>query len=188
MLMKLIKRHELLQKHHPIQATWKSMLPFMKPTGPASVYQKLSKPISKHMMRHPKKYGYTKAGIGGAFTVGTGFGIADALKKGDYGTAAMEAALLPFGGGMTAKGIQLLSKGKKAKGGIGAFKKKAGRKTKKFAQKGDKWTLPILAGGAGTAWARGEFDAEAGGYFTATEQEQIWQVLKTVAKDIENYN
>jgi len=158
--------------------------------GPASVYEKLSKPISKHMLKYPKTYGYTKAGIGGAFTAGTVAGVVDATKKGDYGTAAMEAALLPFGGGMTAKGIQLATKGLKSTKGIGAFIQKAGRKTKKFTKKGDKWTLPLLGIGAGTAWARGEFDeaeaAEAGAY-TEIEQEQIWQILTKVAKDIENF-
>ena len=148
--------------------------------GPQSVYQKLMKPVSKHMMKHPKKYGYTKAGIGGAFTVGTGFGIADAIKKGHYGTAALEASLLPFGGAWTAKGLQLATKGIKSKRGIGAFKK-AGAVKKKLDKQ--KWVLPAFIGGGGTMLYRGEGEAQA---YTEADADQIFKIVEKIAKDINN--
>jgi|ETNvirnome_2_130_1030620.scaffolds.fasta_scaffold02791_2 hypothetical protein len=148
--------------------------------GPQSVYQKLMKPVSKHMMKHPKKYGYTKAGIGGAFTVGTGFGIADAIKKGHYGTAALEASLLPFGGAWTAKGLQLAAKGIKSKRGIGAFKK-AGAVKKKLDKQ--KWVLPAFIGGGGTMLYRGEGEAQA---YTEADADQIFKIVEKIAKDINN--
>ena len=40
---------------------------------------------------------------------------AKAAREGRWGTAALDVALIPFGGAMTAKGIQLASKGWKGK-------------------------------------------------------------------------
>ena len=135
---------------------------YAKVAAPASKYigkpytKHIGQPISKHMMRHPKKYGYTKAGIGGAFTGATIYGAQKAAREGDWGIAAMDVALLPFGGAMTAKGIQLASKGWKGKQ---TFLRSGN--VKKWARK-QGWTLPVLAGGAGTALYRGEGEGEAG--------------------------
>jgi len=128
-------------------------LPFTRTgKGPRSLYQQTLGPrISKHMMKYPKTYGTAKAGIGGAFTGYTvGEGI-DAAREGRWGTAALEASLIPFGGAMTAKGVQLLSKGWKGKK---TFLKSGN--IKRGLDKTARWaTIPMLAG-AGTAWYRGE--------------------------------
>ena len=132
-------------------------LPFTRTgKGPQSLYQMAQKPISKHMMKYPKTYGYGKAGIGGAFTYATGKGAYDAAREGNWGTAAMQASLIPFGGAWTAKGVQLASKGWKGKQ---TFLRSGN--VKKWARK-QGWTLPVLAGGAGTALYRGEGEGEAG--------------------------
>ena len=96
--------------------TWKGTLPFTRTgKGPQSLYQMAQKPISKHMMKYPKTYGYGKAGIGGGFTYLSGKEAMESAREGKWGTAALDASLIPFGGAMTAKGIQLLSKGWKGK-------------------------------------------------------------------------
>jgi len=128
-------------------------LPFTRTgKGPRSLYQQTLGPrISKHMMKYPKTYGTAKAGIGAAFTGYTVGESIDAAREGKWGTAALEASLIPFGGAMTAKGVQLLSKGWKGKK---TFLKSGN--IKRGLDKTARWaTIPLLAG-AGTAWYRGE--------------------------------
>jgi len=151
-----------------------------KVAAPASKYigkpytKHISKPLSKHMMKYPKTYGYTKAGIGGAFTGASLWGAGKAAHEGKWGTAAMQASLIPFGGGMTAKGIQLASKGWKGKQ---TFLRSGN--VKKWARK-QGWTLPAILGGAGTAWWRGEGEA---GELANDELNLIGNIAVQIAED-----
>ena len=153
---------------------------YSKVAAPASKYigqpykKHISKPLSKHMMKYPKTYGTTKAGIGGAFTGATIYGAQKAAREGDWGTAAMDVGLLPFGGAMTAKGIQLASKGWKGKK---TFLRSGN--VKKWARK-QGWTLPAILGGAGTAWGRGEGEA---GELANDELNLIGNIAVQIAED-----
>jgi len=126
------------------------------------------------MMKYPKTYGYTKAGIGGAFTGASLWGAGKAAQEGKWGTAATNVALLPFGGGMTAKGIQLASKGWKGKKTF----LRAGN-VKKWARK-QGWTLPAILGGAGVGLYRGEGEA---GELANDELNLIGNIAVQIAED-----
>jgi len=159
--------------------TWKGTIPFTgKGKGPPSLYQTAEKGISKHMMKYPKTYGYGKAGIGAAFTGYTvGEGI-DAAREGRWGTAALNVGLLPFGGGMTAKGVQLATKGWKGKKTF----LKAGN-IKKWARKQGWPAAGLLAGGIGTAWYRGEGEAGEAGELANDEINLIGNIAVQLAED-----
>ena len=106
--------------------------------------------------------------------------IREGLKNKDYGQVALGAGfMLPSVGGV-AKGIQGLK--------IAGVSGKAAKVSKKV--RGKSWKDPrtwgpfgLIAGGALTAR---DAEAEPGVVFTETDKEEIWQVLKTVAKDTEN--
>ena len=156
--------------------TWKGTLPFTSGgKGPQSLYQMAQKPISKHMMKYPKTYGYGKAGIGGGFTYLSGKGAMESAREGKWGSAALEASLIPFGGAVTAKGIQLLSKGWKGKK---TFLRSGN--VKKGLSKTAKWaTIPML-GGIGAAWWRGEGEA---GELANDEKNLIENIAIQIAED-----
>ena len=155
--------------------TWKGTLPFTRTgKGPPSFYQStIGKPISRHMMRHPKKYGTAKGLAGLGFGGTSAIYAVDAARKGDYGSAAFEASLIPFGGAWAAKGLQLATKGSKAKK---TFKRAGG--IKKILDKQAKWTVPLGLGGAGTAWYRGEGE---GAQLGDDEQNLIMNIAQKVA-------
>ena len=160
-------------KASPKAGTWKSMLPFTKTTGPRSVWQTL-----KH--KYPKTTGGITAGVGGSLAYS---GVKDAhqgYKEGDYGKMAL-------GIGSTALGVPWASRALQAMRIKGLSGKAA--KVSKVAR-GKTWKDPrtwgpfgLIAGGALTAK---DAEAEPGVVFNETDKEEIWQVLKTVAKDIEN--
>ena len=156
------------------QGTWKGTLPFTKGgKGPPSLYQQGMKPVSRHMMRHPKKYGAAKGLAGLGFGGASAYGAYKSAREGNWGTAALEASFIPFGGAWAAKGLQLATKGSKAKD---TFKKAGG--IKKLLDKQAKWTIPLGLGGAGTAWYRGEGELDQ---LSADEENLIMNIAQKVA-------
>ena len=156
------------------QGTWKGTLPFTKGgKGPPSLYQQGMKPVSRHMMRHPKKYGAAKGLAGLGFGGASAYGAYKSAREGNWGTAALEASFIPFGGAWAAKGLQLATKGSKAKD---TFKKAGG--IKKLLDKQAKWTIPLGLGGAGTAWYKGEGEAPQ---LSDDEQNLIMNIAQKVA-------
>jgi len=142
--------------------------------GPKSAWQVFKK-------KYPKIA--ASAGIGTAGYFGKiGYeDVREGLKKKDYGQVALGAGFMIPSVGAAAKGIQALR--------IPGVAGKAAKVSKKF--RGKDWKDPRTWGpialiGGGALTARDTEAAEAGAY-TEAEQEQIWEILKTVAKDIENY-
>ena len=163
---------------------------FLKHTGISRLFREASgqKPSWSGSLtgwaakKAPKTYGTAKIAVGGALT---GYGLKEGyqgVKEKDYGKAAIGLGESLWGTGIVLRGGQLVASGIKSKKGIDAFKKATKAKAKWKKSKADWGILPLIAGGALTA----KDDAEAAGY-TAAEQEQIWQILTTVSKDIENY-
>ena len=157
------------------EGTWWGTLPLTRTgKGPPSVYQSMiGKPISRHMMRNPKKYGAAKGLAGLGFGGAGAYGAYKSAREGDWGTAALEASFIPFGGAVAAKGLQLATKGSKAKD---TFKKAGG--IKKLLDKQAKWTIPLGLGGAGTAWYRGEGELDQ---LSADEENLIMNIAQKVA-------
>ena len=155
-------------------ATWKSMLPFTKTTGPRSVWQTL-----KH--KYPKTTGGITAGVGGSFAYSGQKTAREGYKEKDYGKMALGIGEMGIGVPWASKAIQAM----RIKGVSG----KAAKVSK--VARGKSWKDPrtwgpfgLIAGGALTAR---DAEAEPGITFTESQSEEIYQILKTVAKDIENY-
>lgn len=130
----------------------------------------------------PKTYGAAKMGVGSAFVGSGAYTGIQGLREGDPGKAAMGLGEALIGPGMVMRGNKLFQFGRKKKG-MEAFKK-ASKGAKKWEKsKIGLASLPLFFGGALTAKA----EAEPGVTFTESESADIYKILKTVAKDIENF-
>ena len=154
-------------------------------TGIPALSRFTGKHATQIAKKHPKSYATAKGAVGAAFAVPGVINVGQGIREGDPGKVALGAGETMLGGGIGLRAAQLFARGMQGKKGIGAFKKAT--KAKAWARKKkltSPWlSLPLLGGGALTAR---DAEAEPGVVFSETDKEEIWQVLKTVAKDIEN--
>jgi hypothetical protein len=154
-------------------------------TGIPALSRFTGKHATKIAKKHPKSYATAKGAVGAAFAVPGAINVGQGIREGDPGKVALGAGETMLGGGIGLRAAQLFARGMQGKKGIGAFKKAT--KAKAWARKKkltSPWlSLPLIGGGALTAK---DAEAEPGIVFSETDKEEIWQVLKTVAKDIEN--
>ena len=138
---------------------------------------------------------------GGAKVLGGGYlayeGLTEGakeLKKGNVGTAALFAGSGLWGGGIGTRGYRLFKRGQAAKGGkegIAAFKK-ATKTAAGYEKSGflGKHTGKLMIGGAIGGYALGEGEAEAYeeilSQLSNEQRDEVWEVIKTVAKDVKN--
>ena len=149
-------------------------LPFTKTgKGPRSAWQTL-----KH--KYPKTTGGITAGVGGSFAYSGQKTAREGYKEKDYGKMALGIGEMGIGVPWASKAIQAM----RIKGVSG----KAAKVSKKV--RGKSWKDPrtwgpfgLIVGGSLTAK---DAEAEPGVVFSETDKEEIWQVLNTIAKDVEN--
>jgi len=162
-------------KAPPVKGGLRALWPFGRGAGgPRSAMQTLK-------AKHPKKFGAATLGTGAYFAKEGYDSIREGIKEKDYGKIAMGVGFGIPSVGWAAKGLQAMRIP-----GVSA-------KAAKFLSKplrGKSWKDPRtwgpfgLLGGGALASVMKE-DAEAAEY--TKEDQEIWEILKTIAKDVENF-